>query len=56
MASPCKGCEERELGCHSYCIAYKQWKAKHSEITIQMHEDKRVGKEMEARLHKKIWG
>lgn len=24
--SPCKGCEEREVGCHTHCTGYKKWK------------------------------
>lgn len=24
--APCKDCEDRELGCHSHCIAYKKYK------------------------------
>lgn len=25
--SPCMGCEEREQGCHSHCVAYRKWAA-----------------------------
>ena len=25
--APCRNCEDRELGCHSHCIAYKQFSA-----------------------------
>lgn len=28
-ASPCMGCDEREVGCHTHCIAYKAWHAKY---------------------------
>ena len=24
---PCKGCEERKVGCHSVCDGYKKWQA-----------------------------
>ena len=44
MVSPCKECDERELGCHSHCIAYKRWKAKHGEIVIRIHEDETASK------------
>ena len=27
MKCPCKGCDKRELGCHSKCNEYKTWKA-----------------------------
>ena len=30
-AGPCHKCEEREVGCHSHCIAYKKWHAEHIE-------------------------
>lgn len=28
--SPCKGCEEREVGCHSSCERYKDWQEVHN--------------------------
>ena len=27
MKPPCKGCEDRAVGCHSGCERYKQYKA-----------------------------
>lgn len=27
MTPPCKGCEDRAVGCHSSCERYKQYKA-----------------------------
>ena len=27
MNCPCKGCTDREVGCHSSCSGYKEWKA-----------------------------
>lgn len=29
---PCKGCDEREIGCHSVCERYITWKAQRDEI------------------------
>lgn len=26
LKAPCKGCEERQVGCHSKCTKYKQFK------------------------------
>lgn len=26
MIAPCKGCEERFIGCHSSCDGYAEWK------------------------------
>ena len=56
MSSPCKGCEERELGCHAHCIAYRRWKSKHDKIVLQMHEDLKAGYDKERRLGKELWG
>lgn len=27
MNCPCKGCTDREIGCHSKCSKYIEWKA-----------------------------
>lgn len=43
LSGPCKDCEERELGCHSHCIAYKKFRAEIDEIS----EKKRKQIEME---------
>lgn len=29
---PCKDCNEREVGCHAICIAYKDWQKNGIEI------------------------
>lgn len=55
MVSPCKECDERELGCHSHCIAYKRWKAKHGEIVIRIHEDETASRNMENQIRRKLW-
>lgn len=26
MASPCMGCEKREIGCHAECAEYSAWR------------------------------
>ena len=26
MVCPCKGCKDRNVGCHSKCEGYSQWK------------------------------
>lgn len=43
LLTPCKGCEDRVVGCHSVCDKYITWKAKRDEIKkemtkIAMHE------------------
>lgn len=30
--APCKGCEERQVGCHASCDSYIQWKAVMADI------------------------
>ena len=55
LSSPCRNCDERELGCHSHCIAYKRWKAKHGEIVIRIHEDETASRNMENQIRRKLW-
>lgn len=33
---PCKGCEERAVGCHSVCDRYITWKAQRDEIKKEL--------------------
>ena len=33
---PCKGCTEREVGCHSRCDPYKSWRANADETKAGM--------------------
>ena len=54
--SPCRDCEERELGCHSHCIAYRRWKAEHDEIAIRKNEDNKANYAMERKIRRKLWG
>ena len=42
MTPPCKGCNERYVGCHTSCKSYKEWKAKiprpdHKESEYKMY-------------------
>lgn len=30
--SPCRGCEQRHIGCHSICNTFNEWKAKQLKI------------------------
>jgi len=29
---PCRGCEDRQVGCHSKCEGYKEWASKHEKL------------------------
>ena len=33
---PCKGCDERVVGCHSVCERYITWKAQRDEIKKEL--------------------
>lgn len=33
---PCKGCEDRVIGCHSVCERYITWKAERDEIKKEL--------------------
>lgn len=39
IEAPCKDCEDRELGCHSHCIAYLRYKAELDEVHKKSSED-----------------
>lgn len=32
MNCPCKECTDREIGCHSKCSKYADWKTEHEKI------------------------
>ena len=32
MKCPCKGCDNRKLGCHGFCEGYKAWSAEREEV------------------------
>lgn len=34
--SPCKGCEDRVVGCHSVCERYITWKAERDELKKEL--------------------
>ena len=36
IVTPCKGCEDRAVGCHSVCDKYITWKAERDEIKREM--------------------
>lgn len=40
---PCKGCEQRKVGCHGSCEAYQAWTASRHEIIRkrQIEQEKR---------------
>ena len=56
LDAPCKGCEERENGCHTHCMAYKRWRARREEMQTRMHDDDVARRDLEGRLRKQTWG
>lgn len=59
VMSPCKGCEDRCIGCHSTCGDYAEYKAKlerNRELQNSMNSEyefrKRVKAEVTRRAHK----
>ena len=40
----CKGCEERNVGCHSTCAKYKQAKQIHNS-NIKLYNEKKIWKD-----------
>lgn len=42
MKWPCKGCTERQLGCHSTCPRYQEAKAKNDAIAAEQREQAKI--------------
>lgn len=42
IQSPCNGCKERCVDCHSKCIAYGEWKEQHNERVRQEHKARKT--------------
>ena len=40
-ASPCLGCENREIGCHGSCERYQAWRQDLSERTAAENKERR---------------
>ncbi len=37
---PCKGCQDRSVGCHAKCDSYKEWKREVDDIRVKKQEAK----------------
>lgn len=42
LDAPCKGCDKRYVGCHAKCSAYKDYKARSTEIHNEEYKDRLV--------------
>lgn len=54
---PCKGCESRQLSCHSKCDEYKAWKAERDEINrkrISEREQREISHDHEMKYRKNL--
>ena len=53
---PCKGCEERSLGCHGKCERYKIWKKeldeKNQKVLKARHDAYELDRYCKAQAHK----
>lgn len=48
---PCKGCENRKVGCHSSCAMYQAWNERHQQVREEISKAK--NKDIEAYRRKK---
>lgn len=49
VPGPCKGCEDRELYCHSHCERYKAWQEKREAIIAKLSAEREKDKDIIAR-------
>lgn len=52
MDAPCKNCDERELGCHAHCIAYKKYSAERVVVRKKKLEDTRASGYVIEQMHR----
>lgn len=43
VASPCKNCKSRELGCHSRCRLYQAFKVENEQAKVESKKDSIYG-------------
>ena len=53
MQAPCKGCEEREVGCHAGCAKYLEFAAERVIRDKQAREAQEINSETVRRLTKR---
>jgi len=53
--APCKGCEEREVGCHARCAAYTEWKTEHDRRKKEEYDAKKGRETLSHGALRKIW-
>jgi hypothetical protein len=39
MECPCKGCNDREAGCHSRCSAYDEWHKDYEKVKSKIRKE-----------------
>ena len=56
MNAPCKGCEERELGCHSKCERYIAFHEFREDIRRKKEAERLLGKYKREQVSNRIRG
>ena len=54
MKVPCKDCENREVGCHSKCEEYIEWKEELAELNKKIAKEKLADWQANRRTHEAI--
>lgn len=50
--NPCKGCTDRQIGCHGSCAAYTEWKAFNDEVRERKHSEQNLNRSISEILWK----
>lgn len=54
LFAPCKGCEQREIGCHSSCGRYREYRQAMDEYNEQKYQQKEARFHMTGRILRSI--
>ena len=49
MKCPCRGCEDRKLGCHGFCKRYQAFRDEREEISRKRYEEQKARDTMSER-------
>lgn len=56
MDAGCKGCTKREIGCHSGCESYLEWRSKYDKekaiVAEKKHKLREIKRDIQARARK----
>lgn len=54
MKAPCKDCENREVGCHSKCEEYIEWKTEEGALNKKIARERLADWQANMRTHEAI--